>query len=111
MKQGEMELKLDVDNLVLKATPHALRTILSKHEDMRTAINKVYMMNFEIMCDIVEAAIYDGKTKVNKQYLEENVFNEGIINLIDPLTQYLMLLSNGGKPIENQEELDDEKKA
>ena len=97
MKQGEMELKLGDDNLVLRATPYALRFILSKHEDLRTAIQRVYMMNDKVIYDILEAGVTDGKVQINRKALEENAFNEGLINLIGPMTDFLMLLANGGK--------------
>lgn len=105
MKQGEMELKLGEDNLVLRATPHALRFIISRHEDLRTAIQRVYMLNDKVIYDVIEAAVTDGKTSINRAALEENAFSEGIINLIEPITEYLMLLANGGKtPVEKGDE-------
>ena len=108
MKQGEMELQLGPDKITLRATPHALRTVLSKHEDLRTALQRVYMMNDSIMYDIIEAAVSDGKKAINREALQTNVFEYGIINLVEPLTEYLMLLANGGKPVEGES---DEKKA
>lgn len=102
MKQGEMELQLGPDKITLRATPHALRIVLSKHEDLRTALQRVYMMNDSIMYDIIEAAVSDGKKAINREALQANVFEYGIINLIEPLTEYLMLLANGGKPVEGE---------
>jgi len=101
MKDGELSLKLDEETITLKATPHALRVVLTKHGGMRKAIEKVFMMESDIMEDIIEAGL--APEKINRQILSENVFKTGIINLVGPLTEYLMLLANGGKkPEENK---------
>lgn len=107
MKPGQLKFQLDEDIVVLKATPHALRTILSKHGGMRNAIQKVYMMEVDIMEDIIEAGL--APIEIQKDTLRENVFKSGIINLIDPLTEYLMLLANGGKQPEEPKKGDDSK--
>lgn len=105
MKLGEFTFQLAEDTIVLKATPHALRTVLVKHGGMRSAIQKVYMMEADIMEDIIEAGL--APTPINRDVLAENVFNAGIINLIEPLTNFLMLLANGGKPPEEKKKGDD----
>ena len=102
MKDGEISFQLDEDVITLKATPHALRVVLTKHGGMRRAIEKVFMMEADIMEDIIEAGL--APQKINRQILSENVFKAGIINLIAPLTEYLMLLANGGKKPEEKKE-------
>jgi len=95
MKEGTTSFQLDEDFITLKATPHALRVVLTKHGGMRRAIEKVYMMEADIMEDIIEAGL--APEKIDRTILAENVFKSGIINLIEPLSEYLMLLANGGK--------------
>lgn len=107
MKEGTQVLRLEEDVITLKATPHALRVILTKHGGMRNAIQKVYMMEADIMEDIIEAGV--APTPVDRKTLSENVFKSGIINLIEPLTEYLVLLANGGKKPEVDNKKDNEK--
>lgn len=101
MRTGEYEFQLADDKITLKATPNALRTILAKHGGMRKAIEKIYMMEVDIMEDVIEAGV--APQKIDREILQANVYETGIINLIEPLTSFLILLSNGGKHPEKEQ--------
>jgi hypothetical protein len=96
MKQGEFKLTLGEDELLLRCTPHALRTVLTKHGGIRAVMQKLYLVEFDIMFDLIASGL--GETKFDKNNLEENIFLAGIINLVEQLTEFVDLLGNGGKP-------------
>jgi len=110
-KLGEVEILTEDDALVLKPTPHALRTILIKCGGAQEAFRKIYLIDYQTIFDVLEAGItasYDKKP--NPKTLEENIFKHGIINFVEPLTRYVNLLINGGKEPEENEEVDTKKK-
>lgn len=104
-KLGEVEIEMEDEVLVLKPTPHALRTILTKCGGAQEAFRKIYLMDYQTIFDVLEAATAASyEKKVNAKVLEENIFKHGIINLVAPLTKYVNLLINGGKePVEEDD--------
>ncbi len=113
-KDGEYAIQLAEDEIILRATPNVLRMILNKHGGIRQALQKVYMIEEEIMFDIMVAGISDGpKSPLApswKTTLRENIFKHGVINLVEPLTGFLTFLGNGGKHEVVLDEDDDEGK-
>jgi len=114
MKDGEFTIKLAEDNLLLRATPHALRTILTKYGGVKNVLQKIYLIEEEVMFDIIVAALSgpdpDGIPKLRnwKEVIRENIFSHGIINLVDPMTEYVMLLANGGRHAKKADSEDDQ---
>lgn len=96
-KQGEYELKLNENLLVLRCTPAALRYVETKHGGYRAQMQKLFMVEYSIIVDLIEAGLIGGK-EYDKAVLEEEVFKAGTLNLVEPLSEYLGLLVNGGKP-------------
>ena len=103
-KDGEFPLVLGEDNLVLRASPHVLRTILTKHQGIRQVLQKIYMIEEEAIYDVMVAALSDPmdasrNPKQNgwKAILRENIFNHGLLDLVEPVTGFVTFLANGGK--------------
>lgn len=100
MRDGQFELKLGRDNdLVLRCTPHALRNIEKKHGGIRAVLEKLYLVEWSVIVDVVRAGLIGDPNEkaLNQETLEDEIFKAGIMSLIDPLTEYVMMLGNGGK--------------
>ena len=114
MKDGEYPITICEDELVLRASPHVLRTILTKHSGIRQVLQKIYMIEEEAIFDVLSAALSDPadtarnpKARGWKEILRENIFKHGILNLVEPTTGFVTFLANGGKH-EPQTEDDEE---
>lgn len=118
MKNGEFRLKLGDDELILRATPHVLRTILTKHDGLRNAFNNVYMMKANVMEDIIIAGLTNEEGKIvvdggdtattTKRDISNAIFEHGYLDLVGPVTEFLNFLGNGGRhpPTPEDDDLD-----
>ncbi len=112
MKQGEVKLKLGPDEIILRPTPHALRTVLNDFGGVRPLYGKLYNIEYEAVFGIIKAGAVNenGDPMSNDKALEENIYLAGISDLVEPCTEYLELLINGGRPPKKVEDVDTEKK-
>lgn len=95
MKQGEVELQLAGEKVVLKPTLAALRALLDKGGSLQPWFAKVATCHFAGMCDVVAAGVLPAET--DREEIEKAVYEAGLVNLMAPLVRYLSLLSNGGR--------------
>lgn len=110
-KQGEVTIVLEEDTIVLKPTPHALRTVLTECGGAREIFRKIYMLEYDVIFKVMEAGVTASYSKApDKKNLEENIYKHGIVNLVEPLTDYVNLLINGGKLPEKESSSDTKKK-
>lgn len=113
MKDGEFPIKIADDELVLRATPHVLRTILSKYGGIRQVLQKIYMIEEEAIYDVIVAALSGPdpngvqRAKNWKSVVRDNIFEHGILDLVDPLTTFVTFLANGGRHKVEEVEEDD----
>lgn len=103
MKQGEFDLKLGEYDLKLRCSPLALRAIETKHGGIRAVTQSLYDVNFRLIQDMIEAGLQGGARTIDKEGLEREIFDAGVMNLVEPMMEYLMLLGNGGKPPTEEE--------
>ena len=114
MRQGEFELQLSEENkLSLRCSPHVLRLIEKKYGGIVTLLNRLSMLEFTVMVDIIEAAVKteSNSAAFNRQVLEQEVWEHGLYDLIVPLVDYINLLANGGKPPKDSKEKSEEGEA
>ncbi len=103
MKQGEFKLTLGENNLTLRCTPAALRAIETDHGGLRNVFSKLYQVEFKTIKDIIKAGLIGG-LKYDESVLEQEIFDHGLIDLLEPLTEFLNLLGNGGRPPEKKKD-------
>lgn len=89
-----VKLFLDGEWVELVPTRYALEKLSSKYQNMNTVIEQLISHNFNIMADIVYFGV-SGKADLEKT--KDAVYEAGVVNLLEPLTDYLMLLMNNGK--------------
>lgn len=96
-----MEITLDGYPETLRYTPRAMKEVNTRFGSFNDALTRIGKMDFLAFVLVVAA----GTGKSPKE-VEDAVFEAGMHDLIGPLSDYLIRLSNGGKPLEK-----DDKKA
>lgn len=108
MRQGIFELQLNENVYSLRCTPAALRFVENKHGGIRNVLQKLYLVEFQTMVDLVTAGLLGGP-EFNKSILEEEIFKHGILELSVTLIDYVNLLGSGGKqPVKDDNEASNE---
>ncbi len=87
-------LFLDGESVELVPTRFALEKLSTKYQNMNTVIEQLIGHNFNVMTDIVYFGT-GGKADLEKT--KDAVYEAGVVNLLDPLTDYIMLVMNNGK--------------
>lgn len=90
--QGDVEITLGDAKATLRCTVRAAKEVDVFFGDYSTAFRKLIAYNFAAYVAIVAA----GLGKSHKE-VEDSVFQTGLIDLVKPLSEYLGLLSNGGR--------------
>jgi hypothetical protein len=95
VNEGEVEVTLaGGKTIVLRSTLRAAKTVDAKLGGFQETFRRLAGFHFDSYCIIVGAGI--GKSPAE---VEEAVFQTGLGNLIGPLTDYVTLLMNGGRPV------------
>lgn len=90
--------EVDIDALGLTLTPNlaATQAISRKLGGIAGALQKVATLDLDAMVELVAAgAKLTGKARIG---LDELVYEAGLTNLVDPLTQYIVNIASGGRP-------------
>jgi hypothetical protein len=96
---GNVEITLVGEKVTLRPTLRAMQTISKGSGGIIGAINDVAKFDFETIVNVV--AIGLNKTAPGDvKDIAERVYENGITDLIEPLTNFLVILANGGRPVE-----------
>lgn len=95
---GEVEISLSGMRVVLKPTLQAATVLSRKWGGLQKLI--IALGGYELDAYVDCIVVAGGVTEKGKAALPERVFSHGIVNLIGPLTQFVGLLANGGRPSE-----------
>lgn len=102
---GKVALTLGDDTYYLTPTIGATKAIGRELGGLVQALAKVQALDFDAMHTIVKHGLQpDDKLAKRLQGL---LFRGGIVRLIQPLTEYLMILSNGGQRPTPEKDKDD----
>ena len=93
--QGSMTFTVDGEDYTLTANLQAAIAIQQKMDSFGLALDAMKALNIEGMAVIWMAS--GNATSLQKG--REAVFEIGTINLMAPLTEYIMLLTRGGRPL------------
>lgn len=94
MNAGEVQIKLGDETLTLRSTLRAAKEINSVLGNYTEAFRKVLAYDLSAFVAVVAAGA--GKTT---REVELAVHSAGLPDLLKPVTDYLGLLSNGGRPL------------
>jgi hypothetical protein len=95
---GHVEIVLDGEKVTLAPTLFAATTICKHFGGFQAAIGKISAFDLESYAAVVRAGL-GYKTEKDAAGLLDQVFASGVLNLFSPLSEYLMILANGGKPL------------
>lgn len=101
---GDVEVEFDGRKMLLKPTLRAIQEISNTSEGIAGALARVQRLEFKTiaLCMAVGMDLTDNAL----EGFEQKLFKEGINKYVVPLTKYLMILSNGGQPVERKRDED-----
>lgn len=102
-------IELGGEQVELLATPKAALQICKHYKGVMSAMSAIQQMNLDDYVIIVRFAT-NGLQKDSEKLLED-VYSAGITNLLAPLTDYLVLLANGGKKPSGEESVEGKQSA
>lgn len=85
------------DTVELRPTLAAMMAVCSVCGGVQPALQKVMAMDISTIAAVIAA----GSGRKMTETLVEAVYQAGIITLIEPVSEYLLLLRNGGKVAAN----------
>lgn len=91
---GEVETPVGT----LRCTLRAAKAVNTSFGSFTAAFQAVQTLNFNGACVIIAAGL--GAKNVGD--VEEDVYRTGMPDLVKPLTDYLILLCNGGRPQDDE---------
>jgi hypothetical protein len=97
IKKARIEIELDGEPVTLIPSPDAIITLSRAYDGFKPLLDAIGRFNFDaISSTIVAGAGVDGK---ESRELVQKVAKTNIIELVPPLTAFVMILLNGGKPL------------
>ena len=93
INEGEVAVTLDGEEVVLRSTFQAAKTISKGMGGYTEAIRRVAAADQTAYAAIIAA----GARRKHDDALEEAVYKTGLGDLAGPLVEYLVLLQNGGR--------------
>ena len=103
MANGEVEFSLHGERVILKPTLGATRTINRTYGSFGEAFRRVSLLDFETIANVI--AVGSG---MKPKTAEEEVYAHGLADLVKPVSEYLSVLSNGGRSPDDDEQKDDD---
>jgi hypothetical protein len=103
LKAGDVEVVLDGEKLVLRPTLNACQTVSRMTGGIMDAIRRVGNYDFDLMVTIIALGL-DLKSKRDVEALPDRVWRTGMNKVARPVLQYLSVIANGGRPLEDGEE-------
>jgi hypothetical protein len=101
LKVGDVEIELGGEKRVLRPTLDAALTISRQNGGILAATNAVGRFDFDVIVSVVTLGL--GLKGNDAKAVPEMVFEAGLTNLIDPVSTYLTIIANGGKPLSGGE--------
>lgn len=95
---GHVEIVLDGETVTLAPTLFAATHICKHFGGFQAAIGKISAFDLESYAAVIRGGL-GYKTDKDAAGLLDKVFAAGVLNLFTPLSEYLMILANGGKPL------------
>jgi hypothetical protein len=99
---GDVELSVSGEKVVLRPSLNAAIKLSTQPGGLSKMVERCTDLDFDAICDVL---IIGGGMTVGQE-TKEDIFKEGIINLVLPCVRFLNLLATGGKPADESEESD-----
>lgn len=103
---GDVELVLDGKTHILTPTAEACFAISRLRGGIREIERRVAALDADLICEVLGIALGLNPHQ-RKKMLPEAVYNTGLINITGPLIDFLLIIANGGRLVEDEPQ-DDE---
>lgn len=98
VSEGEYAVPFGDETAVLTANLFAAKGISRHFGGFQAALNKVATGDLEAFIAVIRYGL-GIRNDAEAARIEDKVFRAGILNLTAPLTEFVLMLANGGKPI------------
>lgn len=99
---GNVDIILDGETVTLRPTLRAAQTISKQAGGIMAAVQAVGRFDLEVMTSVIALGL-NVTTPREINDLAERVWSTGMADLVEPVTRYLSVLANGGRPVEGGE--------
>jgi len=96
---GNVEIELDGETVVLKPSLNACQTVSRQSGGISAAVAAVGRFDFDTVVSVVTLGL--GATGSDAKAIPEKVWRTGLTDLVGPVTKYLTIIANGGRPVED----------
>lgn len=98
LMDGVIEIPLDGGTASLTANLYAATRISRHFGGFQEALNRIGKGDLEAMTTVVRFGM-GLRTDAEARGLDERVFAAGVLRLTSPLTEFLLVCANGGRPV------------
>ncbi|ETA72341.1 MULTISPECIES: hypothetical protein [Mesorhizobium] len=105
---GNVEIELDGETVVLRPSLMAAQAISRQSGGISSAVRSVGNYDFDVIVSVVTLGL--GATGQEAKAIPEKVWRTGLTDLIGPVSTYLTIIANGGRPMSGGEEAADPQK-
>ena len=96
---GNVTITLDGEEAVLRPSLKAAQTISKQSGGIIAAVNAVARFDFETIVSVIALGLGVSQGRA-VQDLAEKVYATGLTDLVEPVTRFLTIVANGGRPVE-----------
>jgi hypothetical protein len=96
---GNVTITLDGEEAVLRPSLKAAQTISKQSGGIIAAVQAVGRFDFETIVAVIALGLGVSQAR-DVQSLAEKVYATGITDLVEPVTRFLTIVANGGRPVE-----------
>ncbi len=96
---GNVEIELDGETVILKPSLNACQTISRQSGGISAAVAAVGRFDFDTVVSVVTLGL--GVTGSEAKAVPEKVWRTGLTDLVGPVTKFLTIVANGGRPVDD----------
>jgi hypothetical protein len=96
---GNVTITLDGEEVVLRPSLKAAQTISKQSGGIIAAVQAVGGFDFETIVSVIALGLGVSQGR-EVQALAEKVYATGLTDLVEPVTRFLTIVANGGRPVE-----------
>lgn len=99
---GQISIKLGDEEAVLMPTLFAATRISRHFGGLQNCLQKMTTGDLDALTTVVRYGL-GFKSEAEANGLDEKVWRAGVFSLTTPVTEYVLVLSNGGRPLNSPE--------
>lgn len=99
---GNVTITIDGDDYTLKPTPYAIKTLSANYDGLTGCLDRLRRMDMNAFIYVIN--IGTGTKGQAAKDLEAAICRTPMGDLVGPLVEYVAVLMNGGRPLENNDD-------